>query len=46
MSREDFKMDDPDIPAVRQLITHEIETCTELDLLDLIYKLLITDAIR
>ena len=34
---------DPLLIALRQLITHALELCTDIDLLDLIYKLLITN---
>ena len=39
-------MEDADPLALRQLITNALELCTDTDLLDLIYKLLITDSIQ
>ena len=37
-------MDAPDTLALRQLIKEALEECTDTDLLDLVYKLLITDS--
>lgn len=39
-------MEDPDALALRQLIATALEQCTDTDLLDLIYKLLITESIQ
>ena len=41
-----FNMEDADPFALRQLITSALEVCTDTDLLDLIYKILITDSIQ
>lgn len=39
-------MEDADPFALRKLITDALELCTDTDLLDLIYKILITDSIQ
>ena len=38
-------MDAPDTLALRQLIKEALEECTDTDLLDLVYKLLITETL-
>jgi hypothetical protein len=38
-------MDDTEPPAIRQMIMQAVEQCKDLDLLDLIYKLLATTSI-
>ena len=37
-------MEDPDPFAIRQLIINTLEECTDIDLLDLVYKLLIANS--
>lgn len=38
-------MDDPDaLPVLKNMISHAVDLCTDSDLLDLIYKLLISDS--
>lgn len=34
-------MDDPDIEAMRKLVAKAVEKCSDIDLLDLIYQLVI-----
>lgn len=36
-------MEEPDPFAIRQLITNALELCTDSDLLNLVYKLIVTD---
>lgn len=38
-------MEEPTDLAIKGLISEALEVCTDTDLLDLVYKLLITDAI-
>ena len=37
-------MSDPELDALRLMVTHATEQCTDPDLLDFIYKLLIHDS--
>ena len=39
-------MDVPDLPALREMLEKAILECFDLDTLDLVYKILICDAIR
>lgn len=36
-------MEAPDLISIKQLIKNALEECTDLDVLDLVYKLLIFD---
>jgi hypothetical protein len=44
--QEAAKMENPDIPPLKELIVKALELCTDTDLLDLVYKLLLSDVIQ
>ena len=39
-----FIMDDPDLLALRHLIKEALEECTDTSLLDMVYKILISNS--
>ena len=39
-------MENPDIPPLKELIVKALELCADTDLLDLVYKLLLSDVIQ